>query len=178
MRCNVGQLKDKGVPANPRRINKEDYNKLKKSIFENDLNELKELLVIPHNDTYVVLSGNMRLKAYKELDYQQIKCKIIDPDVDKQILEKIIIIENTNFGSWDDNMLANDWQPELLDAWGYDLPDLDLSEFIDENKNLVEDAHNFKDNFVLKVSSKDQNQIMSLLNELQNRGFEVEVRNE
>ena len=120
----------------------------------------------------------MRLKAYKELDYQQVKCKVINPDVDKHTLEKIIIIENTNYGTWDDNMLANDWQPELLDAWGYDLPDLDLSEFIEEDRNLVEDSHNLKDNFVLKVSSNDQNEIMSLLNELQNRGFQVEVRNE
>tara|TARA_Y100000004_G_C8895886_1_gene404130 strand:+ start:585 stop:1175 length:591 start_codon:yes stop_codon:yes gene_type:complete len=178
LRNNVGQLQDLGIPANPRRIDKEAYNKLKTSLFEKDLNEIKELLVIPHNDTYVVLSGNMRLKAYKELDYKHIKCKVIDPNVDKLTLQKIIIIENTNYGSWDEDILANEWEPELLDAWGYDLPDLDLSEFYEDDKSLNENAQQLKNNFVLKVSSKDQEEIMSLLNELQNRGFEVEVRNE
>ena len=177
LRNNVGQLQDLGIPANPRRIDKHAYNKLKTSLFEKDLNEIKELLVIPHNDKYVVLSGNMRLKAYKELDYKHIKCKVIDQNVDKLTLQKIIIIENTNFGSWDVDILANEWEPELLDAWGYDLPELDMSEFEDD-KSLYENTEELKNKFVLKVSSKDQNQIMSLLNELQDRGFEVEVRNE
>ncbi|HCY80116.1 MAG TPA: hypothetical protein DHV22_00150 [Xanthomarina gelatinilytica] len=81
LRNNVGQLADMGVQANPRRIDKQSYNKLKTSLFENDLNELKELLVYPLNDTYVVLSGNMRLKAYKELEYSEVKCKVIDTSV-------------------------------------------------------------------------------------------------
>jgi hypothetical protein len=177
LRNNVGQLKDKGVPANPRRIDKHAYNKLKTSLFEKDLNEIKELLVIPHNDTYVVLSGNMRLKAYKELDYMHIKCKVIDPEVDKLTLQKIIVVENTNYGSWDDGILANEFEPELLDAWGYDLPELDMSE-LTEDKSLIENTEKLKDNFILKVSGKNQDEIMSLLNELQDRGFEVELRNE
>jgi hypothetical protein len=177
LRNNVGQLKDKGIPANPRRIDKHAYNKLKTSLFENDLNEIKELLVIQHNDTYVVLSGNMRLKAYKELDYMHVKCKVIDSHVDKQTLQKIIIIENTNYGSWDEDILANEWEPELLDAWGYDLPELDMSELTEE-QSLNENAEKLKDKFVLKVSCKNQDEIMSLLNELQDRGFEVDVRNE
>ena len=177
LRNNVGQLKDLGVPANPRRIDKHAYNKLKTSLFEKDLNEIKELLVMPYNNTYVVLSGNMRLKAYKELGYMHIKCKVIDPEVDAQTLQKIIIVENTNYGSWDDDLLANEWKPELLDAWGYDLPELDMSEFEDD-KSLIENTEKLKDKFVLKVSNKDQEEIMALLNELQDRGFEVELRNE
>jgi ParB-like chromosome segregation protein Spo0J len=177
LRNNVGQLKDLGVPANPRRIDKHAYNKLKTSLFEKDLNEIKELLVMPYNNTYVVLSGNMRLKAYKELGYMHIKCKVIDPEVDAQTLQKIIIVENTNYGSWDENILANEWEPELLDAWGYDLPELDMSE-LTEDKSLIENTEKLKDKFILKVSGKNQDEIMALLNELQDRGFEVELRNE
>lgn len=177
LRNNVGQLKDLGVPANPRRIDKHAYNKLKTSLFEKDLNEIKELLVMPYNNTYVVLSGNMRLKAYKELGYMHVKCKVIDPEVDAQTLQKIIIVENTNYGSWDDDILANEWEPELLDAWGYELPEIDMSGFEDD-KSLIENTEKLKDKFVLKVSGKNQDEIMALLNELQDRGFEVEVRNE
>ena len=126
LRNNVGQLQDLGVPANPRRIDKHKFNKLKTSLFDKDLNEIKELLVIPHNDTYVVLSGNMRLKAYKELDYRHIKCKVIDPEVDPQTLQKIIIVENTNYGSWDDDLLLNLFDAQNLLDWGVELPELDI----------------------------------------------------
>ena len=64
-----------------------------------------------------------------------------------------------------------------LDAWGYDLPDLDMS-VLQHDEVLNENTEKLKDKFILKVSGKNQNEIMSLLNELQDRGFEVEVRNE
>tara|TARA_R100000353_G_C6508104_1_gene195909 strand:+ start:1762 stop:2334 length:573 start_codon:yes stop_codon:yes gene_type:complete len=174
LRNNVGQLADMGVQANPRRIDKQSYNKLKTSLFENDLNELKELLVYPLNDTYVVLSGNMRLKAYKELEYSEVKCKVIDTSVNTQTLQRIIIVENTNHGTWDEDMLANEWEPELLDAWGYDLPEINIDALSESDDQPID----VQDSFLLKVKSKKQDEIMSLLRELQDRGFEVEIRNE
>lgn len=177
LRNNVGQLKDLGIPANPRRIDKQAFSKLKTSLYEKDLNDIKELLVYPYNENYVVLSGNMRLKAYKELNYTDIKCKIINPEVSKQTLQKIIIIENTNYGSWDEDILANEWEAELLDAWGYDLPEIDISE-LDTDKNIYENPQELKNEFILKVSGKNQDEIMVLYNELKEKGYKVEVRNE
>ena len=56
---NTGQIK--GVPANPRTIDKDDYQKLLESI-QKDPEYLEHEMphVIAHGDKYVVLNGNPR----------------------------------------------------------------------------------------------------------------------
>ncbi|HCY80115.1 MAG TPA: hypothetical protein DHV22_00145 [Xanthomarina gelatinilytica] len=71
-------------------------------------------------------------------------------------------------------MLANEWEPELLDAWGYDLPEINIDALSESDDQPID----VQDSFLLKVKSKKQDEIMSLLRELQDRGFEVEIRNE
>jgi hypothetical protein len=63
---NTGQLQD--VPANPRFIRDERYDALLKSIIDDpDMLELRECIVIPYADAYLVLAGNMRHKATVEI---------------------------------------------------------------------------------------------------------------
>ncbi len=65
---NTGQIE--GLPANPRQIDKTDYERLLKSLKEDpDFLVHKPLHVYEHNDQYVVLGGNQRLRALKELGY-------------------------------------------------------------------------------------------------------------
>ena len=60
---NVGQIP--GLQRNPRRIRNERFEKLKKSIKDlPEMTQARDLLVFPFNDEYVVIGGNMRLKAY------------------------------------------------------------------------------------------------------------------
>jgi hypothetical protein len=63
---NSGQLHD--VPANPRFIRDERYEALLRSIVDDpDMLELRECIVIPYADAYLVLAGNMRHKATVEI---------------------------------------------------------------------------------------------------------------
>lgn len=63
---NTGQVE--GVPANPRTISKDEFAKLIKSIQEDpEYLEHEKPHVIKHGDKYVVLNGNQRLKALREL---------------------------------------------------------------------------------------------------------------
>ena len=62
---NRGQIP--GLPANPRFIIDEKFEKLKQSIQENpDMLPLRELLVYRHGAKYVIIGGNMRYRAMKE----------------------------------------------------------------------------------------------------------------
>lgn len=59
---NKGQIK--GLPRNPRTIKDKRFKALKKSIEDApEMLALRELLVYPHNGKFVVIGGNMRLKA-------------------------------------------------------------------------------------------------------------------
>lgn len=117
---NTGQIE--GVPANPRNISKDDYAKLLKSLQEDpEFLEHKPLHVYEHGDKYVVLGGNQRLKALKELKYTEVPVTIYASDTPADVVNARVIKDNTEFGSWDMDMLANEWSDMPLDEWGVEL---------------------------------------------------------
>ena len=139
---NKGQIQ--GLPANPRFIRDDKFKKLKASIQESpDMLALRELLVFQHGKKYVIIGGNMRYRALKELGYKETVCKIVPADTDIEQLKAITIKDNAGFGDWDVEQLANEWDLDKLTAWGVDLPDLDvkpLEEEAEEDNFNVADA--------------------------------------
>lgn len=76
---NVGQIPD--VPANPRRITDEAFELLKKSIDESpEMREIDEVKVFPFDGKFVAIGGNHRLRAYKELNWKKVLCKVLSKD--------------------------------------------------------------------------------------------------
>lgn len=118
---NKGQIK--GVPANPRQIKDDKYKALVKSIKDDpEMLALRELLVFEHEGAFVLIGGNMRYRALKELKYKEAPCKIIPADTSVEKLKAYLIKDNNGFGEWDWDMLANDWDSEELRDWGVDVP--------------------------------------------------------
>lgn len=135
---NTGQVD--GIPANPRTITPEDYELLKKSITDcPKMLGLKELYVREFGDGFVVMDGNMRLKALRELGFDQAPCKIIPEDFTPDEIMEVIIKANTPFGDWDQTMLKEDWDSDKLKDWGVDLEDIDFEEPDTSSENAHED---------------------------------------
>ncbi len=68
---NEGQIE--GLPANPRLIKDGRFRKLVKSIQDlPEMTEARDLLVYPYGGDYVVIGGNMRLRAYQELGWKEV----------------------------------------------------------------------------------------------------------
>lgn len=131
---NEGQIE--GLPSNPRTIDKEKFEKLKKSLTDDpEMLQLRELLVYEYEGKYVIIGGNMRYHAAKYLKFKTLPCKIIPKETSIEKLKAITIKDNNSFGSYDWDMLANSWDSELLEDWGVDLPD-------DWNINDEEDKGN------------------------------------
>lgn len=121
---NNGQME--GVRANPRQIKGEKFDRLKASIERNpEMLALRELLVYEHDGKYIVIGGNMRYRACKELGYTQMPCKIIPPQATAEQLNAYIILDNSGFGDWDWDALANEWDSQQLTDWGVDVPNWD-----------------------------------------------------
>ena len=118
---NRGQIE--GLPKNPRFVRTEKYQKLKQSLQEQpEMLALRELLVFPHDDKYIIIGGNMRYRALKELGYKEAPCKVIPEDTTAEALRAYTIKDNSGFGEWDFDALANEWDAEDLEDWGIDLP--------------------------------------------------------
>lgn len=127
MKISIEKVKEN--PTNPRTISNEKFEKLKKSI--QDFPEMLQLRPIVVDSDCVVLGGNMRLKALKELGFKEvhiIKAESLSEDQKKEFLIK----DNLGYGDWDFEELAANWDLQKLDDWGFD--DLGLNEYIEANK--------------------------------------------
>lgn len=138
---NTGQIE--GLPRNPRQIRDEQYKRLLASLQESDLTDFKPLLVYPHKDKYIVLGGNMRLRALRELGADDVSCIVVPADTPLEQLKKVVILDNSQFGEYDWDIIANEWSDEPLQDWGLDVPVLDKLptelQGIDLNPDELED---------------------------------------
>lgn len=107
-------------PANPRTIKDEKFKKLVQSL--RDFPEMAEVREVVLNKDYVVLGGNMRLRAMQEAGWKEIPVRIVDWSEEKQ--KEFIVKDNASFGDWDYEQLANQYEAEQLEQWGLDLPDV------------------------------------------------------
>lgn len=118
---NTGQIP--GLPKNPRLIKDEKYLKLIQSLKDDpEMLELRELIVFPFEGKYVVIAGNMRLKAMSELKYTDAPCKVLDAGTPVEKLKAYTIKDNIGYGdhAWDE--LQADWDVDKLGEWGLDIP--------------------------------------------------------
>ena len=121
LEVNKGQVE--GLPKNPRFIRDERYKALVKSIEDApEMLKLRELLVVEHGSKFVVIGGNMRLRACKELGMETVPCKVLPADTPVAKLREYAIKDNNGFGEDDWDVLANEWDAEELQDWGVELP--------------------------------------------------------
>lgn len=127
-------------PNNPRVITKSQFDALKKSIEKSPKSlELSPLLI---NEDNVILGGNMRFRALRELGYEKIPCvKVIGLSEEKQ--RELIIKDNINFGDWDWNVLVDSWDIPFLSELGLSVPKL----FIGDNTPREQDQDGTRDAF-------------------------------
>ena len=121
-------------PKNPRFIKDDKYKSLLKSL--KDFPEMKSIREIVIDEDYIILGGNMRYKAIKELGEKTAQVKIVSGLTEKQ-KQEFIVKDNQPYGSWDMDLLANDFELNDLLEWGFDEADLDIDKFkdpIDEEK--------------------------------------------
>ena len=141
---NIKEIKTN--PLNPRIIKDDKYKKLVKSIQEfPEMLELRPLVIDENN---IVLGGNMRLRVLQELKYKQVPC-VRAKDLTAEQKNEFIIKDNLGYGEWDWDVLGNDWDAELLDAWGLENPN---SEDFEEDTIIVpneEEIRFYKKTYVL-----------------------------
>ena len=139
MKQQVKLYKIKGNPNNPRIIKNDKFKKLVKSIQE--FPEMLKLRPIVVDEDFMVLGGNMRLKASKDAGLKEVWIEVAEGLTEEQKKE-FIVKDNVGFGEWEWDMLANEWDSVQLAEWGLDVwknkDDLEeplFDELTEENKN-------------------------------------------
>lgn len=138
---NKGQLA--GLPKNPRFFRDYRYEAMKKSISDcPEMLELRELIVFPYlNERYIVVCGNLRLRACRELGYTELPCKVLKPDISVNKLREYSAKDNINFGENDLDIIQNEWDRAELQDWGMEFaPEKSKDEFKERFDSITDDT--------------------------------------
>lgn len=137
----------KANSKNPRVIKDDKFKKLVQSIreFPDMLNKRPLICFTDVDGKYIVLGGNMRLKAAIEVGLKELPILLAD-DWTQEQRDEFLIKDNVGFGEWDWDQLANEWDPEKLNEWNVGVwqsdnlsneniyngqnPDLELDKFL------------------------------------------------
>ena len=140
LEMNKGQLK--GLPKNPRFFRDNRYEAMKKSIEDSpEMLQLRELIVYPHNEKYIVVCGNLRLRACKELGYAELPCKILAGDTPASKLREYATKDNVSFGENDMDVMMNEWDRSELQDWGIEFaPEPEKDEFKERFEAITDET--------------------------------------
>jgi hypothetical protein len=114
---------------NPRKISDADKAALAKSIAEfSKMLALRPIVYDPV--TMEVLGGNQRLVALKEAGYKEVPDSWVRSasDLTEEEKRRFVVVDNTQAGEWDTELLLADYTVEELQDWGLDLPEFDANE--------------------------------------------------
>lgn len=159
---------------NPRFIRNEKYLEQLKSIQETP--EMMKLrpVIIDEND--IILGGHQRWRACKELKWKDIPVTQYTREMHlkseswtvygksyEAVGSEVAIKDNTHYGEFDYDILANEWDVHPLVDWGVDVwqdkKDLDLSEFFSEQEPQ-EEQNQYK--IILEYSEDEYNNLMEV----------------
>ena len=117
----------KKLDNNPRQIKEQDLAKLIQSIRDNpEYFEARPLILSNRTGELVILGGNQRYEASKFLKLEKVPTHLIE-GLSEEKEREIIIRDNVNNGSWDFDLLANEWDAIDLDNWGVNVGGFELN---------------------------------------------------
>ena len=155
----------KANPNNPRILKDDKFKKLVTSI--ENFPEMADVRPIVVNMDMVVIGGNMRLRAMKEVGWKEAPVQMVDWTEEQQ--KEFIIKDNLGYGEWDWSDLANNWDEQELTDWGLDIPN-----FIDEQeqKDL---SDKLKSEFKIEIICKDEVEQEQTYNKLIEQNYECRL---
>lgn len=152
------QLSDK----NPRTIKDDAFKRLVASLVANPI--LLQVLPIIYEEDFVVIGGNQRVRAIREIGWQKV------PAIDASLLtdaqkKSLVLLHNSHFGDWEFEKLLLSYDFEELEAAGIDIPTklFEGEEEEPENKGAL--------NLTIVCESKSQRE--ELVFELEARGLTI-----
>lgn len=156
---------------NPRTITKKAFERLKKQIKK--LNAYKPLLV---NQDNIVLGGNMRLRALKEMGVQEIECSMVETKNLSEMME-YALSDNDSAGVTDKDILAN-LLPELeidMEMFAVHFDEATVLSDLGEKSQDIEQGLDYKEKYEVIVECLDELEQESIYTKLTQMGLKVKT---
>lgn len=163
------------LERNPRKISKDNMEKLVKSIKANpDYFEARPIICSDRTGKLVIIAGNQRLRAAKTAGLSEVPVVVLH-GLSEEREREITIRDNVELGEWDLDLLESDWDAEDLQEWGVDefKPHKEIIEDepdpIDEENtySVVGDIYRLGDHLVFCGSFDDDEKVRKLFGDKQ-----------
>lgn len=181
LHLNTGQIKD--VPKNPRFIKDERFAALKKSIEDApEMLNLRELVAYDNNGELVVILGNMRYRAMKELGYKDAPVKVLPPETEAKKLRAYIQKDNIAFGQNDWDLLGNEWDVAELEDFGLECDflggvedEINKEEEKQKEKEEKDYSNNIQEQFSMQLDFENEEELQKAYEDLTNNGYTCRI---
>ena len=122
---------------NPRQLTKDQYKHLRDSI---DRFGLVDPIIVNSNPTRknIIVGGHQRVKVAKDMNIKEVPVLEVDLTYDRE--RELNVRLNANTGEWDTDILANMFDIDELQDWGFDDIDLKIDDVkLDEEEKPKKD---------------------------------------
>ena len=120
---------------NPRSLSEKEFKQLKTSL---DKFGMIDKPIVNADSAHTIIGGHQRKHVLEASGVKEIECWIPDRELSDKEVEELNIRLNKNTGSWDFDVLANEFELDDLLDWGFDKQELDLDLWADEPPEDVE----------------------------------------
>lgn len=162
----------KPYEKNPRKVSKESYDNLLKSMREDGYHQR----ILTTKDLRV-MGGHQRIKALKEIGLTEIEILHPDRDITDEQFKRILVRDNLDYGAWDYNLLAEIMPVAELQELGFDVA---LIGFVNDVKlpELVTDSDNPYMQMTFTLSTLQSETVKAALGMAKDQGEFVDTDNE
>jgi len=130
---NLDELTD--YYKNPRSLSEKEFKQLKTSL---DKFGMIDKPIVNADSAHTIIGGHQRKHVLESTGVKEIECWIPDRELSDKEVEELNIRLNKNTGSWDFDVLANEFQLDDLLDWGFDKGELDLDLWAEDAPEDVE----------------------------------------
>jgi len=155
---------------NPRILTKKQHADLKRSFKKFGY---VEICVINLDNT--IIAGHQRTHVMKDLGWIDREIEVRSPNrqLTKKEFDEYLIRSNQNGGSFDWELLGNDFEVDELIEWGFELKDLGIEDEeikVDDEKDL-----DVEERIVVEIELESEEQQREIYKELNERGYKCKV---
>ena len=108
---------------NPRSLSEKEFKQLKTSL---DKFGMIDKPIVNLDSANTIIGGHQRKHVLEATGVKECECWIPDRELSEKEVEELNIRLNKNTGSWDFDVLANEFELDDLLDWGFDKQELDL----------------------------------------------------
>jgi len=152
------------LEGNPRTIKKDDFERLKKSLQDNqDYFEARPIILSDRTGKLVIIAGNQRYKAAKAIGLTEVPTVLLS-GLSEEREREIVIRDNVENGEWDMDILANEWDTTDLKEWGAEINWNEQN--IADNDEIELDELSDEMELKIKLSSDDYRKVVDALRDI------------